>query len=343
MSTQSSTLYLTKRCNMPLSTLFSAPNLDDDQIIQVVSGLRPCRRGGLRLESQQLGNKTIIHNYGHGGSGITLSLGTAIAAADLVTDKKPVAILGAGVIGLTTARELAKRGCQVTIYAKDSGHDTVSAIAGALWLPVGIDIDHPQIGTEKLNHLLNLSHNALQNLDPNRYGIEPITVYEPAYAQSNDHYFDNGTIPTPTPIDRLPFPGPPRTGRSFDSLFIHTPRYLDAILDDLNQLGVQIINQEFTHLDQLEALDEPTLINCLALGSLTLFNDTAMYPARGILVHLKAQDLGYAIHDGFKFIFPRDTALILGGCFDENVWDELPDEQIAKEIIAHHRRFFGLS
>ena len=68
-----------------------------------------------------------------------------------------------------------------------------------------------------------------------------------------------------------------------------------------------------------------------------------MYPARGILVHMEPQDLGYAVHDGFKFIFPRDTALILGGCFDEDVWDDTPDMDIAAEILAHHRRFFGLS
>jgi len=324
---------------------FQAPDLSDDRIIKVVSGLRPCRHGGLRLESESIGTKTIIHNYGHGGSGITLSLGTAVAAADMVHDqtvsKPPVAVLGAGVIGLTTARELANRGHTVTIYAKNSGHDTVSEIAGALWLPVGIDIDHPEIGSQRLNQLLNRAHDALTALNQDRYGIEPITVFEPAYAQSNDHYFDNGTIPTPTPVDRLPFTGPPRAGRSFDSLFIHTPRYLDALLEDLANLGVQIDHREFTHLDELESLEEPILVNCLALGSHSLFKDTAMYPARGILVHMEPQDLGYAIHDGFKFIFPRDTALILGGCFDPDVWDDTPDEQIAAEIIAHHRRFFG--
>jgi D-amino-acid oxidase len=328
---------------MTQTTLLQAPDLSDERVTQIVSGLRPCRHGGLRLEAETIGSKSIIHNYGHGGSGITLSLGTAIAVVDLVEDHAPVAVLGAGVIGLTTARELAKRGHKVTIYAKHSGHDTVSVIAGALWLPVGIDIDHPEIGTQRLNQLLKLSHNALSALDHDRYGIEPITVFEPAYAQSNDHYFDNGTIPTPTILDRLPIPGPPRAGRSFESLFIHTPHYLDAILEDLDDLGVSIISREFTSLDDLESLEEPTLINCLALGSRTLFRDAEMYPARGILVHMEPQDLGYAVHDGFKFIFPRDTALILGGCFDEDVWDDTPDLDIAAEILAHHRRFFGLS
>jgi len=331
----------------PVPSQFQAPDLSDNRIIKIVSGLRPCRHGGLRLESEAIGTKVVIHNYGHGGSGITLSLGTAIAAADLVEQQSdpnsPVAVLGAGVIGLTTARELANRGRSVIVYAKESGHNTVSVIAGALWLPVGIDIDHPEIGSQRLNQLLNQSNDALQLLDKDRYGIEPITVFEPAYAQSNNHYFDNGTIPAPTPVDRLPFPGPPRAGRSFDSLFVHTPRYLDALLEDLANLGVQIIKREFTDSDQLESLEELVLVNCLALGSLALFKDEAMYPARGILVHMEPQDLGYAVHDGFKFLFPRDSALILGGCFDPDVWDETPDERIAQKILAHHRRFFGLS
>lgn len=346
MSTDGLVAKLPQRCLMPISTQLQAPNLSDDRILRVVAGLRPCRHGGLRLEVEQIGSKSVIHNYGHGGSGITLSLGCAIASANLaekqVDANSSFAVLGAGVIGLCTARELTLRGHHVTIYAKKIGHDTVSAVAGALWLPVGIDIDHPDIGTERLNELLNLSHNALLKLDHDRYGIEPITVFEPAYAESNKHYFDNGTIPPPTELDRLPIPGPPRAGRSFESIFIHTPHYLDALLEDIKQLGVSIVHRTFTDCSELESLEEQVLINCLALGSRTLFHDSEVYPARGILVHMEPQPLGYAVHDGYKFIFPRDSALILGGCFDEDIWEETPDERIAQEIIAHHRRFFGL-
>lgn len=41
-------------------------------------GLRPFRRIGVRLEKEQLpGGRIVIHNYGHGGSGFTLSWGCA--------------------------------------------------------------------------------------------------------------------------------------------------------------------------------------------------------------------------------------------------------------------------
>ena len=41
-------------------------------------GLRPFRKSGVRLEKEKLSDgRTVIHNYGHGGSGLTLSWGCA--------------------------------------------------------------------------------------------------------------------------------------------------------------------------------------------------------------------------------------------------------------------------
>ena len=45
------------------------------------SGIRPYRKGGIRLESEHIGNKYIIHNYGHGGGGFSLSYGSGYIAA----------------------------------------------------------------------------------------------------------------------------------------------------------------------------------------------------------------------------------------------------------------------
>jgi hypothetical protein len=86
-------------------------------------GVRPHRRGGVRLELEEgpletpSGKKHLIHNYGHGGGGITLAWGCASATRDLVAtllqrlDAKPqptVAVLGTGIIGLTVASELKR-------------------------------------------------------------------------------------------------------------------------------------------------------------------------------------------------------------------------------------------
>src|SRR6476620_6654390 len=57
--------------------------VDESRVIRTVAGLRPYRRSGFVVRRDQLGDKAVVHNYGHGGGGITLSWGTARLAADL--------------------------------------------------------------------------------------------------------------------------------------------------------------------------------------------------------------------------------------------------------------------
>jgi len=50
-------------------------------------GLRPFRKSGVRLERDHLSDgRTVVHNYGHGGSGFTLSWGCAEEVFELTTD-----------------------------------------------------------------------------------------------------------------------------------------------------------------------------------------------------------------------------------------------------------------
>jgi D-amino-acid oxidase len=53
-------------------------NIPPPKVIGVRVGLRPFRKTGVRLETGQLGDgRRVIHNYGHGGAGFTLSWGCA--------------------------------------------------------------------------------------------------------------------------------------------------------------------------------------------------------------------------------------------------------------------------
>ena len=56
-------------------------NASWDRVIHTTVGLRPFRAPGFRVEPEKLDDKTIIHNYGHGGGGVSLSLGTGYLAA----------------------------------------------------------------------------------------------------------------------------------------------------------------------------------------------------------------------------------------------------------------------
>ena len=98
---------------------------------------RPFRPAGPRLEAVAAGGKKIVHNYGHGGSGWSLSWGCAQEAAALALADGPnrVAVIGAGVMGMTTALRLAESGVAVTIYAEDFPAETRSARATGVWSP----------------------------------------------------------------------------------------------------------------------------------------------------------------------------------------------------------------
>lgn len=327
------------------STLKPTPRLTDDQILRVVCGLRPCRHGGLRIETQTIGDKLIVHQYGHGGCGVTISFGTAEIACKLLESNssrtEPVAVLGAGVVGLVTARMLAKRGQSVTIYADRVAHETTSVLAGALWLPVGVEFGTGHSAEDRKDRILRDSIHAFRTLDPARYAVEELGIYEPAGSHTEEGLFAPGLIEEPEPIIEFPFHCAAQPGRMFRTLFIHTPRFLEALLEDLRDLGVSIIPRRFDTLGALKSVKESVVINCMAMGSGMLFEDPAVYPARGVLVHMKPQDLGYCVHDGYKYMFPRSDALVLGGCFQPDRDDVTPDDEMVREILDHHRRFFG--
>ena len=58
-------------------------NVDASRVIRTVAGLRPYRRSGFVVRREALGEKSLVHNYGHGGSGITLSWGSSRLATNL--------------------------------------------------------------------------------------------------------------------------------------------------------------------------------------------------------------------------------------------------------------------
>src|SRR5688500_8959885 len=72
-----------------------------DRVVRTVAGLRPFRKSGFVVRLAKYDDKPVVHNYGHGGGGISLSWGSAALALELVeqTGYKRVAVLGSGVMG----------------------------------------------------------------------------------------------------------------------------------------------------------------------------------------------------------------------------------------------------
>ena len=81
-------------------------NVSAQREIRTVVGLRPFRPSGFVVKPEKFGDTLVVHNYGHGGGGVTLSWGTARLAVDMGAPgyTGPVAVLGSGAVGLATAR-----------------------------------------------------------------------------------------------------------------------------------------------------------------------------------------------------------------------------------------------
>src|SRR5258706_553292 len=108
-----------------------------DRIFRVRVCLRPFRAAGPRLDVERVGDKTVVHNYGHGGSGWSLSWGSSSIAVEkaMAAGQRDVAVIGCGALGLTSAILLQRAGAKVTIYAKERPPEVRSARATGSWTP----------------------------------------------------------------------------------------------------------------------------------------------------------------------------------------------------------------
>ena len=118
---------------MTAATYLAPVRVDPSRLIRTSVGLRPFRPGGFVVRTERLGDKVVVHDYGHGGCGITLSWGTARLALleALHTPHRDVAVLGAGAVGLAAARALQAAGFAVTVYSRELPPHTTSDAAGA--------------------------------------------------------------------------------------------------------------------------------------------------------------------------------------------------------------------
>src|ERR1700749_983198 len=108
-----------------------------NRLLDITVCLRPFRAQGPRFDTETVGHKLVVHNYGHGGSGWSLSWGSAhvVVAKAMQSSPKEIAIIGCGALGLTAAITAQQAGAQVTIYARDLLPETRSARATGSWTP----------------------------------------------------------------------------------------------------------------------------------------------------------------------------------------------------------------
>jgi D-amino-acid oxidase len=325
--------------------------VDESRIIRIDVGLRPFRPHGFRVEREALGDKVLVHNYGHGGGGITLSWGTAKQAVDLGFDssKPDCAVLGCGAVGLATAKLLQERGARVRIYAKDLPPNTTSNVAGAQWWPASVYNHRVITDAYRAQHVeaARFAYRRYQGLVGGGYGVE----WEANYNLSNapiDDYPAAETSPMRALVanqrdlghDEHNFGAP--YVRRFDTMMIETPLYLRRMEEAVRLAGSEIVVREFADIAQVRALPERTIFNCTGLGAGALFGDSEIEPVRGQLVILLPQpDVDYNVIGFDGYMFGRRDGIVLGGTFQHDNWSLEPSPADTARIMRGHQDIFG--
>ncbi|MBY0501833.1 MAG: FAD-binding oxidoreductase [Alphaproteobacteria bacterium] len=352
------------------------PKLDSLHLGKRILCHRPMREGTPRMSIGHEGGKLIAHNYGFGGSGWTLGPGAAQYVVNLLSDEmkkmsltqsEPIAVVGAGVLGLFSALDLVTKGFKnVTIYA-EAFENLTSHNAGGLLAPVSMSnvpkvqplID--RIGVEAYRFYKSViegKHIFLKDgvrLVPTYFenrkdsGLEPYVtagVMKPAKNVILD--FGNGTKRSMVAYD--------------DGIFMNTAN----LMQDLHNIlkgKVKFIKRKITSLNEIT---QNVIINCTGKGAGQLVNDSKMVSVQGHLIMLKDQnpkDIDYMLlvyfdkaktKAGFNversfYIFPKQLLGskpvdigVIGGTFIEGAGASTPNEEEFGIMVQGAKDFYGI-
>lgn len=332
-----------------------------DRVIRTTVGLRPHRPSGFVLKAARLQAKTLIHNYGHGGSGMSLSWGTASLAADLALahDDRRAAVIGSGVVGLTTARQLQRRGFAVTIYAERVPPEVTSNWSLAAWTPVSGLVDTARRTAEwdaQARQAAEIAYRQLQFMAGPKYGISWGLNYGPTESAElivpGNPILPTSLMGSATVLQpgEHPFPTPYCIERP--ELRIEPNIYLPALMQDVLAFGGQVVVRRFDSPRDVLALPERLVVNCTGLGARTLFGDDELMPLKGLLVLLPPQaEVQYSTSGGVKIpesqrglfihMMPRTDGIVLGGTSERGVWSTDVNEAEKQRILDNHVTLFA--
>ena len=330
-----------------------------DRVIRTTVGLRPHRDSGFVLKAEKLDAKLLIHNYGHGGAGMSLSWGTGYMAADLAMEhgERRAAVVGCGAVGLTAARQLQRRGFEVTIYAMSVPPDTTSNMSLAGFTPTSGLVEGERRTPEwdaQFSRAAEIAYTQLQLLTRPNYGISWIYSYSPT-DEIPGQEDPNELLPSQLRTGQVvlepgehPFPAKYAIRRS--SMRIQPSIYLDALVRDFLLFGGRIVIRKFDTPRDLMSLSESILINCTGLGARALLGDQELIPLKGQLTHFVPQpEINYqtisapgntargsiGIH-----MMPRSDGIALGGTSERGVWTLEPNEEARQRIVEAHIHLF---
>lgn len=334
------------------ASLFSAehvylktPNISQENMIGTTKGIRPYRKTGVRLEAELLQDKLIIHNYGYGGSGLTLSFGGSNEVLEILNNQKnsskTVAVLGAGVVGLATAYDLLEKGYEVHIYSEKWNPNLTSNVAAGSWtphsLPSNISLEKKQLHQRMLEIAEKRFLRSTGN-DPEFAGVRLMSYYVLTPRNSQEVkitnpseevivHFDNGAI---------------KNGRKIYRVGLDGKLFMEDLYSKVKSKGAILQQKHFESVEELLNLKEAIIVNCISMGSRELFNDQEFTPVRGQIVYFKPQDdIDYVLIQNipesnyFFHIYPWSDRIVLGGVYEHGEEELMNNQEAIDRIIEN--------
>ena len=342
----------TGRYDRPYSRLpFAAPRISHDRIVRVIVGHRPYRPSGFVVRRDEFDGKNVIHNYGHGGGGISLSWGSsALAVREAMgLPVGEAAVMGSGIMGLTTARLLQDAGWAVTIYTRDPSRHSVSNVGAGQWAPTSVFEEGVASKAFEAQYQFasRIAHHAYQNLVGANYGVSFIENYYIGDEPREENYYLREMPELFTSVadlepDEHPFPT--RYVKRTVTMLIEPAMFLRRVRNDFFIAGGKIVARDFKDLDEVLSLEEATIFNCTGLGAKALFDDEEIQPAKGQLVLIPPDPavdyLSVGGGNGITYMFSRKGEIVLGGSFQLGDWTRNPEPDVTDRIIADNKALF---
>jgi glycine/D-amino acid oxidase-like deaminating enzyme len=298
--------------------------VDPAEVFRTTVCLRPFRAMGPRIETEGFGHKTVVHNYGHGGSGWSLSWGSAAEAVRLamVSSPKTIAVIGAGALGMTAAITAQRAGADVTIYARERFPFVRSARATGSWTPdsrvAKTAAVAPGFGDfwERMARTSLAMHQSFVGLAGNPVEwMDYYNLHDPAPpVEAQDNSPDPGfielgdrlraTMPHGVDLspDGLPFAAP--LVRRNVIMTFNVADYAHQLESDFLTAGGRFEHADFQTPADVLKVKEHVIINCTGYGARALWKDEAVTPVRGQIVWLTPQE---GVHYGMYY---RGTSVL---------------------------------
>lgn len=220
-----------------------------------------------------------------------------------------VAIVGAGVSGLTCGIVLAEAGYDVTIFAREIGQQTHSAAAAAIWFPYDAEPIEQVIkwSLASLQHFAEVARESASGVTTRElrcFGREGKIAIPRWAAELGAQYLPAAEVPAVF-----------ASGFAMDVPVIDTSMYLDYLSERLRAAGGTIVQAEIRELEEI-APERRIVINCSGIGAKELVCDAGMAPHRGQVVIVEPVALRCAVvcdDPPLMYAIPRGRDCVLGG------------------------------